>query len=193
MANWTTIEGNLSDSLPMRVYLAEQDGEVCAVTVHDDRHPRSEDEFLWKLRRVYGPKRCETGSCSEALQAAALQVSEYFAGRRLAFDVPLALDGTPFQVRVWELLMQIPFGETRRYKDIAELMGHPTAFRAVGNANGQNRLPILVPCHRVLAAGGKLGGFTGGIGLKRRLLAHEAAVLGSRHPEAAFASVAIAG
>jgi O-6-methylguanine DNA methyltransferase len=83
-------------------------------------------------------------------------------------------------VRVWQQLREIPFGSTCTYGELAATIGHPSAFRAVGGANGHNWLPIFVPCHRVLAVGGKLGGFTGGIGLKKRLLAHEAAVLGSR-------------
>ena len=107
-------------------------------------------------------------------------MSEYFAGRRLLFEVPLSLRGTAFQVKVWQQLTRIAFGATASYGDIAEVVGHPAAFRAVGTANGRNNLPIFVPCHRVIAAGGKLGGFTGGINLKKRLLAHEAAVLGRR-------------
>jgi len=174
------VEQNLADGKPMRVYIAERGGEVWAATVHDDRHPRSEDEFLWTLRRNSPAQHCTFAKAPEALHAGVRQLTEYFAGRRLAFDVPIGFEGTPFQMRVWEMLTQIPYGATRSYKQMAESIGHPTAFRAVGNANGKNRIPILVPCHRVLASGGKLGGFTGGTGLKKRLLAHEAAVLGSR-------------
>lgn len=176
MADWTLVEGELADGLEMRLYLAEHEGKLWAATLSDDHHRRSEDEFLWRLRGVKGWHRCRPGAGSDVLAAAAAQISEYFGGRRIHFDLPLHLRGTPFQVRVWQELMRIPFGATCSYGDIAELIGHPTAFRAVGGANGRNNLPVFVPCHRVLAAGGKLGGFTGGLGLKQRLLAHEAAV-----------------
>lgn len=182
MANWAVVEGELADGLPMRLYLAEHQGKLWAATLSDDEHRRSEDEFLWRLRSVAGWRRWQGEAGSDVLATAVAQVSEYFAGQRLQFDLPLQLRGTQFQVQVWEELMRIPFGATCSYGDLAELIEHPTAFRAVGSANGRNNLPIFIPCHRVLAAGGKLGGFTGGIGLKKRLLAHEAAVLGSiRH------------
>lgn len=146
----------------------------------DDEHPRSEDEFLWRLGTALKWQRFQTGSGSDFLKTVAGQVSDYFAGRRASFELPIELRGTRFQVRVWEELIKIPFGVTRSYAEIAHLIGHANAFRAVGNANGRNNLPVFVPCHRVLASGGKLGGFTGGVGLKKRLLAHEAAVLSGR-------------
>jgi methylated-DNA-[protein]-cysteine S-methyltransferase len=167
------VEGRLADGLPMRLYIAEQDGSICHARLHDDRHPVSEDEFVCCIGGAGKCVRRDTRR-PDALAAAVEQSRQYFAGRLFRFDLPLGLHGTPFQVRVWRELLQIPFGATRRYGDIAESIGHPSAFRAVGNANGRNRLPIFVPCHRVLAAGGKLGGFTGGIGLKQRLLEHEA-------------------
>ena len=111
------------------------------------------------------------------LDEAVRQAADYFASRRLVFDVPLRLHGTAFQTGVWRQLMAIPFGERRSYGEVAAAIGQPNAFRAVGNANGRNNLPLFIPCHRVIAADGKLGGFTGGIGLKKRLLAHEDAVL----------------
>lgn len=181
MAEWTLVEGSLADGLPMRLFVAEQDGKLCHASLQDDLHPRSEDEFLWRLSTQATWVRRETRQGSELLRHAAAQIAQYFSGRRLSFELPIALCGTRFQVRVWQELTRIPFGQTRSYGDIAEQIGHPAAYRAVGNANGKNRLPLLVPCHRVLAAGGKLGGFTGGIGLKKRLLAHETAVLGKKH------------
>ena len=167
------VEARLGDGLPMRLFMAERDGRICHASLHDDRHPKSEDEFLWRLR---GAGKCARVARPRdgALASAAEQTRAYFAGRLFRFDLPLDFQGTPFQVRVWQELARIPFGGTRSYGDIAELIGHPSAFRAVGNANGRNNLPVFVPCHRVLAAGGKLGGFTGGIGLKQRLLDHEA-------------------
>ncbi len=164
----------------MRMYLAEHEGKLWHASMHDDEHPHTEDEFVWRLGKRLDWKRVGTRAGSDTLSVAAAQVSDYFAGRRVSFDVPLSLRGTPFQVRVWEKLMEIPFGVTRSYGEIAELIKHPAACRAVGSANGRNNLPVFVPCHRVLAAGGKLGGFTGGIGLKKRLLEHEASVLDKR-------------
>lgn len=180
MATWTLVEGRLADALPMRMYLAENEGKLWHASMHDDEHPHTEDEFAWRLRKRLDWRRVDSRTAANTLSVAAEQVLAYFAGRRLSFDVPLALRGTPFQVRVWEKLMEIPFGATRSYGAIAELIAHPAACRAVGSANGRNNLPVFVPCHRVLAAGGKLGGFTGGIGLKKRLLAHEAYVLDKR-------------
>jgi methylated-DNA-[protein]-cysteine S-methyltransferase len=98
------------------------------------------------------------------------QLSEYFAGSRKEFDVPLALRGTPFQLDVWRALQRIPYGETRSYEQIAHSIGRPTATRAVGAANGANPIPIIVPCHRVIGKNGALTGFGGGIPVKRMLL-----------------------
>jgi len=88
-------------------------------------------------------------------------------------NVPLDASGTPFQMSVWQAARAIPFGETRTYGDIAQAIGNPKAVRAVGGALGANPVPLLVPCHRVIAAGGKLGGWSGGGDLKQRLLDHE--------------------
>lgn len=180
MGEWTVAEANLTDGLRMRLHLAAREGELWGASLEDDLHRRSEDEFVWGLGQGETWTRRERRTGSELLEHAAAQVAEYFTGQRLSFDLPLGLQGTPFQVRVWKQLAEIPFGATKSYGDIAECIGQPAAYRAVGNANGRNRLPVIVPCHRVLAAGGKLGGFTGGIRLKRRLLDHEAAVLGKR-------------
>ena len=101
------------------------------------------------------------------------QLAEYFAGQRLEFELPLDLRGTRFQVSVWQALAEIPFGETRTYAEIARVIRRPKAFRAVGAASGANPIPIGLPCHRVIAAGGKLGGYGGGLQTKKRLLAFE--------------------
>ena len=98
------------------------------------------------------------------------------AGALTVFDLPLRLGGTAFQNRVWKALCDIPFGETTTYGALARRIGKPTAFRAVGAANGANPLPIVVPCHRVIGSDGSLTGFGGGIEIKRFLLAHEAGV-----------------
>lgn len=102
------------------------------------------------------------------------QLSEYFAGERKSFDVPLALEGTEFQVSVLEALLDIPYGETTSYGAIAKQIGRPKAVRAVGAANGRNPIPIIVPCHRVIGSSGDLTGFGGGLDTKAALLRLEA-------------------
>src|SRR5579871_2890653 len=102
------------------------------------------------------------------------QLRAYFAGELTEFDLPLDLQGTPFQKRVWEELLRIPYGETRSYSFVAGSIGAPKAVRAVGAANGQNPIPIVIPCHRVIGAGGSLTGYGGGLPLKRYLLDLEA-------------------
>jgi methylated-DNA-[protein]-cysteine S-methyltransferase len=116
----------------------------------------------------------ETEDKSSPLLALAIrQLDEFFAGKRTAFDVPLALRGTPFQLEVWRTLLRIPYGATRTYAQIAESIGRPAASRAVGAANGANPIPIIVPCHRVIGSNGSLTGFGGGIDVKRWLLDFE--------------------
>ncbi len=104
------------------------------------------------------------------LAAAAAQLADYFAGQRQTFDLPLAPQGTAFQLRVWEQLRLIPFGVTISYGQLAQRLGQPNASRAVGLANGNNPLSIVVPCHRVIGADGSLTGFGGGLDTKRQLL-----------------------
>jgi O-6-methylguanine DNA methyltransferase len=106
-------------------------------------------------------------------RAAAVQLVEYFEGKRTVFDLPLDLRGTAFQLAVWRALLAIPYGETRSYAEVAQVVGRPAAVRAVGAANGANPIAIVVPCHRVIAADGTLGGYGGGLRLKARLLAME--------------------
>lgn len=101
------------------------------------------------------------------------QLDEYFAGERTEFDLPLRLDGTPFQRTVWEQLRLIPYGETRSYGQLADALGKSGASRAVGLANGKNPVGIIVPCHRVIGSTGSLTGYGGGLDRKRRLLAFE--------------------
>ena len=106
----------------------------------------------------------------EPFKKTARQLNEYFAGDRQEFELDLAPDGTTFQVEVLEALRGIPYGETCTYRDIAVAVGRPEAVRAVGNANGRNPLPIVIPCHRVIGSDGSLTGFGGGIEAKRYLL-----------------------
>ncbi|GGP25261.1 hypothetical protein GCM10010971_10800 [Silvimonas amylolytica] len=113
----------------------------------------------------------------EYTQEAERQMNAWFAGERLDFDLPLDLPGTAFQQQVWQALLALPYGTTSSYQQQAERIGRPDAARAVGAANGQNRLAVIVPCHRVFAKNGDLTGYGGGIERKRWLLAHEAACL----------------
>ncbi len=106
------------------------------------------------------------------------QLGEYFAGTRVTFDLPLHPTGTPFQLKVWQALTAIPFGETVSYGRQAAVVGAPSAVRAVGAANGRNPISIVVPCHRVVGANGSLTGYGGGLPAKQWLLAHEASHAG---------------
>lgn len=105
------------------------------------------------------------------------QFQQYFSGERKQFTLPLDLRGTPFRLCVWQALITIPYGETRSYKDIGKLIGCDKGARAIGQANGSNPIPILVPCHRVISANGSLGGFSGGLPIKRYLLALEGIII----------------
>jgi methylated-DNA-[protein]-cysteine S-methyltransferase len=117
---------------------------------------------------------------SDILDAAVTQIREYFAGARTAFDLPLDLEGTPFQQKVWLELATIPFGTTVSYGEQARRIGSPQAARAVGAANGRNPVPLVLPCHRVIGSNGALTGFGGGLDTKRSLLRHEAEVRPAR-------------
>lgn len=110
------------------------------------------------------------------------QLRAYFEGEAMGFDVPMDPVGTPFQRKVWRELCAIPYGTVISYLELARRIGQPTASRAVGGANGKNPISIIVPCHRVIAADGTLGGYGGGLDRKRWLLDHEAESL-ARHPE----------
>ena len=122
-------------------------------------------EFLWG-----GGGTDETPLLLEAQR----QVTEYFAGTRKAFELPLAPNGTPFQKSVWQALRDIPYGETRSYGEIAKAVGNGKAARAVGMANHRNPIPVIIPCHRVIGADGSLTGYAGGLERKTLLLALEA-------------------
>ena len=112
-------------------------------------------------------------SAHPVLVEAERQLKEYFAGTRKAFAVKLDVSGTPFQRKVWNALLTIPFGETRSYAEIAAQIGNPSAVRAVGAANGRNPVSIITPCHRVIGTSGHLTGFAAGLEIKARLLALE--------------------
>jgi O-6-methylguanine DNA methyltransferase len=115
----------------------------------------------------------DTNQLHESKPALALylrELSEYFAGERREFSLPLDLRGTRFQLACWHALLEIPYGETRSYRDIAQAIGHPHAYRAVGMSNNRNPVAIVVPCHRVIASSGSLCGYGGGLDIKRKLL-----------------------
>ena len=120
-----------------------------------------------------GWRESAVGPVAEAIR----QLREYFKGSRREFDLPLALEGTAFQKKVWRGLQQIPYGKTWSYGELAKRVSNPTASRAVGAANGANRLPIVIPCHRVIGADGTLTGFGGGLPIKKALLDLEASVV----------------
>lgn len=101
------------------------------------------------------------------------ELSEYFAGKRSKFDIATQAKGTDFQEKVWKALMKVPYGETRSYGELAQEIGQPKAARAIGMANNRNPIPIIIPCHRVIASDGKLTGYSGGLDNKRYLLALE--------------------
>lgn len=138
-----------------RLVLSCEDGKLCGVAAEPDS---------WKnLPGADDPLLCETQR----------QLRQYFAGERREFDIPLRMDGSPFDLAVWRQLLSIPFGEIRTYGQIAAALGMPKASRAVGGACSRNPLLVIVPCHRVIAGTGRLTGFAAGMEMKRALLALE--------------------
>ncbi|WP_296962047.1 methylated-DNA--[protein]-cysteine S-methyltransferase [uncultured Dialister sp.] len=130
-----------------------------------------EEDALTALKMA---KKKAVGEAPEGLALAVFQeLDEYFQGKRKTFDIPLRTHGTPFQEKVWAALRAIPYGEVRSYKEVAEAIGHPKAYRAVGMANNANPIFIIVPCHRVIGADGSLTGYGGGLPMKKALLSLE--------------------
>lgn len=142
----------------------------------------AEDGALREIRFTAGPR--PEGPPDDAkedrrpLECAAAELGEYFAGVRREFDVPLAPQGTPFQERVWAALLEVGYGRTATYADIARAIGSPKSVRAVGLANGRNPIPIIIPCHRIIGSDGSLTGYGGGLEIKRKLLELEGAMPG---------------
>ncbi|MEU3458618.1 methylated-DNA--[protein]-cysteine S-methyltransferase [Streptomyces sp. NPDC006733] len=148
--------------------LVALDGTLCGLYMTQQRHLPAEETFGERDHSPFG--------------AVEEQLAAYFAGELSEFDLPMTLLGTPFQQRVWSALCDIPYGETRSYGQLADLLGNAGASRAVGLANGKNPISIVVPCHRVVGSDGSLTGYGGGLERKRWLLAfekgtHEPAVL----------------
>ncbi len=132
------------------------------------------DQALREIRFDDGRARPDDGQdASDVLEQAAVQLTEYFDGKRSDFDLPIELTGSSFQKKVWSELRNIPYGHTISYGELAKRVGNPRAARAVGSANARNPIPIIVPCHRVIGANGSLVGFGGGLPTKRYLLGME--------------------
>jgi methylated-DNA-[protein]-cysteine S-methyltransferase len=131
-----------------------------------------EDNALIGLQLCDG-EETSLHSSHPVVRQTCIQLDEYFAGKRRSFDLPLAPQGTPFQQQVWKALQDIPYGETISYAQLAQSVGHPKACRAVGSANGKNPMAIIIPCHRVINANGKLGGYAYGLEIKKQLLDRE--------------------
>lgn len=147
-----------------RMLLEEEDGRLCAARFDD------------------GDGAAATDGCCGVLARAQAQITAYFAGALGAFDLPMAPAATPFETAVRDGLMQIPFGETVSYAQLAGRIGRPGAARAVGRACARNPLLVIVPCHRVIACGGELSGYAAGAHRKRALLAHEAQIKRTENP-----------
>lgn len=133
-----------------KIWITEKDGKISRIAYHE------EDE-------------CEI-SGTPLIKETIRQLGEYFCGERKTFDVPILIEGTEFQKKVWQALMTIPYGKTVCYGDIAKQIGQPKASRAVGGANNKNKIPIIIPCHRVIGANGKLVGYADGLDKKELLL-----------------------
>lgn len=143
--------------------------KLCLLEFCDRRMLATELEQLQRIHRsVYLTAHCPL------FDEAKIQLDEYFAGNRTEFDLPLSMEGTPFQQLVWNALLTIPYGKTRSYAEQARSIQNPQAVRAVGRANGMNRIAIIVPCHRVIGEDGSLTGYGGGLERKQWLLSHEA-------------------
>lgn len=150
--------------------LATEQG-LCGIEFGSEEqvYPSLEKQILGR----WGMEGLQPDVKSGILLETADQLEAYFNGRKRDFGIPLDIRGTPFQLRVWEALARIPFGEVRSYKQIAEAVGSPKAVRAVGGANNRNPIPLIIPCHRVIGAGGDMIGYGGGLDIKRYLLEHE--------------------
>ena len=147
---------------------AATDRGICMLEYTDSKHLEPE---LKQLSAAFGAP--ETQRSNPHLDTLRRQLEEYFRGVRREFDIPLDPVGTPFQKQVWEALRTIPYGGTITYGDQAALIGRPSAVRAVANANGRNKISIILPCHRVIGADGSLTGYGGGMERKKKLLALE--------------------
>ena len=160
------------DSPVGTILLVATDGELSGLYMANHRHQPPLESFGERT--------------PDDFDAAVEQLTEYFAGERTEFNLPLHMAGTDFQRVVWQGLTEIPYGETVSYGELARRIGRPSASRAVGLANGKNPVSIIVPCHRVIGSGGSLTGYGGGLERKEFLLAHERAKAGTTTDQLAF-------
>jgi methylated-DNA-[protein]-cysteine S-methyltransferase len=160
---------SFTDTPVGRIYLASTDTSLVRVELPGDNAAIRMN--VWLAMRFAQAK--VSRGITPVLRRAAEQLSEYFAGKRAAFDLPLMMAGTLFQVEVWKAVEKIPFGHHLSYSEISRNAGRPKAVRATGRAQGANPLPIVIPCHRVVGADGTLTGYAGGLELKSWLLGHE--------------------
>jgi len=158
------------DSAVGPLTLVAQEGSIVGLYMNLQRHRPDDGELGRPDRR---------GRTTEPFKAAADQLDAYFAGALTRFTLPLAPQGSQFQQRVWAALLEIPYGETESYGELAERIGSPGAARAVGLANGKNPIGIVIPCHRVVGSNGNLTGYGGGLERKKQLLDLELAVSGA--------------
>ena len=161
------VTAQIETPLGLMVAGASEDG-ICLLEFNDRKMLHTEYHDLAKLLKT----TIEAGE-NKHIRAIRKQLNEYFKGKRKAFTVPLVTPGTLFQQAVWKELQKIPFGSTRSYHDQAEILNKPEAVRAVANANGANRISIVIPCHRVIGSDGRLTGYGGGLKRKKWLLDHE--------------------
>lgn len=161
---WTKIEVPYNS---WNLYLAATNVGLCLITLPNETFETVEG---WTKKHIPGAILLHD---KVNLEPYSREIIEYFSGTRKKFTFSFDLKGTPFQIQVWEALLEIPFGKTQSYSEIAVHIGRPTAVRAVGAANGENPIPIVIPCHRVIGKNGTLTGYRGGINIKSKLLQFE--------------------
>lgn len=164
------IRYSITSSAIGKILVASSDKGVCMVSMGES------DAGLERVLHERFPRESVKRD-NAGLAETVTQVQELVDGKRAPGTIKFDLDGTDFQKKVWSELLKIPAGKTRSYAEIAERIGHPNAYRAVANACGANPVAIAVPCHRVIASGGKIGGYGGGLERKRKLLANEGVVV----------------
>lgn len=157
-------------NLPM-MSLTTKNGKLLALDWYNDKTAKLFDQLNEQATMILPKDLKEVDDNQKIALQTIQQLDEYFMGHRQHFNIPLDLShGTDFQISVWQALCQIPYGQTISYKTLAQRVGKPTAFRACANANGKNLISLIVPCHRVIASDGGLGGYTGGVAIKQTLL-----------------------
>ena len=163
----TIYYSSFDSPLLRKVFIASTERGVCMVDFL-----KTEKIFLRRLKERFSGKIIRDNRKNRNVVN---QLKKYMEGELQRFDCKLDFRGTSFQKKVWSVLAKIPYGQTRSYKEIAQAIGHLKAFRAVGNANGRNSIPLIIPCHRVVESSGRLGGFGHGVKVKKQLLDFEKA------------------